>query len=186
MANDSFAINNLILKNVETHNSKDHDTSKTPEYLIQCSDFFESGVDGFDNASPCLWVEMGFAKTVKYDSSGKLSGDGKIINDDPVVCMNYGSWGPIIQQYMFEGTKIKAIGVKRFRSVEKHKEVIQELTYSTCLIKTYKQKGDTIIFTFCYVSLEDASVSFDHEGKKLGRTATMFDTISLKVTSKHG
>jgi hypothetical protein len=174
----------MLNKSSESHNSE-NGGAQTPQYIIQCKEFFGSDIEGFeDNSTPCLWIEVGSVRLSTYDSSGELFGDGRIITRDPIVCMKYGSWAPIIQQYMFEGKNIPAISVKRFVSINGTKVIIQELNYDTCLMKTYEQDGDTITFTFCFVAVEDVNIAYDHEGKKLGNTATKFDTGSLKITNK--
>ncbi|MDR0677752.1 MAG: hypothetical protein LBF57_03745 [Holosporaceae bacterium] len=157
----------------------------TPQYMIKCKDFFMSEVDGMDgDSAPCLWIELGAARMVTWDSSGEQSGDGKIITKDPVVCMKAGSWNPVIQQFMYEGKTVTSIAILRLISIHGTKVVIQEITYETDLIKTYQQHGDTITFSFCYVVGTDVIITYDSEGNKLGQSAVTFDSNTLKVTAK--
>lgn len=174
----------MLNKSTESHN-QDGGGAQTPQYIIQCEDFFDSDIDGFEgDATPCLWVEVGSCRLATYDSSGELSGDGRIVTQDPVVCMKYGSWGPIIQQYMWEGKHNEKMSIKRFTNIKGTKIIIQELNYKICLIKTYHQSGDTITFSFCAVEVEDVSIAYDQkDGTKIGNTATQFNTSSLKVTT---
>jgi hypothetical protein len=174
--------NDMAAKSGESLNS-DKGGAQTPQYIIVCEDFFDSDIEGFEeNASPALWAEVGAARIATYDSSGESTGDGRIVTQDPIVCMKYGSWSPLIQQYMFEGKVVKEIGIKRFISINKTKEIIQELTYSICQIKTYVQAGDTTTFTFCFENMIDSSLSYDHEGKALGRYAVNYNIATMKVT----
>lgn len=157
--------------------------ASTPQYIIKCKEFFDSEIENFEeDSSPCLSIEVGSARLATYDSSGELSGDGRIVTLDPVVKMKYGSWAPIIQQYMYEGKKLETISIKRFISINGTKIIIQELNYQNCLIKNYMQEEDLITFSFCFVILEDVNIAYDHEGQKIGNTATIFNTSTLKVT----
>jgi hypothetical protein len=162
--------------------------AKTPQYVITCKEFFDSDIEGMaDDGTPCLWIETGGARLATFDSSGELSGDGKIISKDPIVCMKYGSWGPLIQQYMFEGKKLDKITVTRLTSINTTVIPIQTLDYEVCLIKTYEQTGDTITFSFCYVSITDTNIAYDHStGEKIGQTAMKFNFGSLKVELNEG
>lgn len=178
--------NKMQTKDYESNNA-DMGSAYTPQYMISCEDFFSSNVEGMeDDSAPCLWVETGGARIATYDSSGELSGDGRIVCKDVVVCMKYGSWGPIIQQYMFEGKKLETIAIKRMISINGTKVIIQTITYGTCLIKTYEQSGDTITFTYCYVSLEDVNTAYGHDGTKVGNTGVKFDYSTLKSESVSG
>ncbi|MDR2158112.1 MAG: hypothetical protein LBO02_02230 [Holosporaceae bacterium] len=162
--------------------------AKTPQYVITCKDFFDSDIEGMDeDSTPCLWIETGGGRLVTYDSSGELGGDGKIVNKDPVVCMKYGSWGPLIQQYMYTGKKLDLITVTRLTSIEQTIVPIQRLEYATCLIKTYEQYGDTVTFSFCYIEITDTNIAYNHNtGEKLGQTAMKFNMGSLKVELNEG
>ncbi|MDR1982976.1 MAG: hypothetical protein LBQ08_04245 [Holosporaceae bacterium] len=165
--------------------------SKTPQYVIQCpgTDIFTSdlgkisGKDASSDTAPCLWIETGAARLATYDSSGQLSGDGKVVSCDPIVLMKYGDWAPSIQQLMIEGKKIDQIIIKRVVSIRQTLEVIQEIDYSTCLIKTYKQEGGTIMFSFNYVEVTDLSRVFGHEGDLLGQRGMKFNSSNLKIES---
>ncbi len=97
--------------------------------------------------------------------------------------MKYGSWGPILQQYMYEGTKLDTIGIYRLMDINGEIIIAQKLFYKTCLIKTYDQEADKIMFTFCYVALEDLHIAYDTEGHKLGQNGMQFDFTTLKVKS---
>ena len=178
--------NKTLNKDYESNNA-DMGSAYTPQYMISCEDFFSSNVEGMeDDSAPCLWVETGGARIATYDSSGELSGDGRIVCKDAVVCMKYGSWGPIIQQYMFEGKKLDTIAIKRMISINGTKVIIQTITYGTCLIKTYEQSGDTITFSYCYVSIEDVNTAYGHDGTKVGNTGVKFDYSTLKSESVSG
>jgi hypothetical protein len=87
---------------------------------------------------------------------------------------------------MFKGDKIASITVKRLISVKATLVVIQEIQYDTCLFKTYEQAGDTITFSFCYVTLTDLSKAFNHDGTPAGNVGVKFDFGSLKVEPLSG
>ncbi|MDR0678315.1 MAG: hypothetical protein LBF44_02135 [Holosporaceae bacterium] len=179
--------------NKSSNNSLNTTTSgaKTPQYVIQCpgTDIFTSdlgkigGKDASEDTAPCLWIEMGAARLATYDTSGQLSGDGKIVSQDPQVLMKYGDWAPVIQQLMYEGKKIEKIVLKRVISIRQTLEVVQEIEYGTCLMKTYRQEGDTINFSFCYVDVTDLSRAFGSDGNLLGQRGTKFNCANLEVKS---
>ncbi|MDR3179978.1 MAG: hypothetical protein LBT70_03705 [Holosporaceae bacterium] len=170
--------------------SKDESTNSdmgaaaTPQMLIVCEDFFECDVDGFtDNATPCLWFDIGCCRLITNDSTGELSGDGRVIAQDPVVCMKYGSWAPIIQEYLYSGKNVPKIGLRRLSSINGTKVIIQEVNYEICLMKTYRQKDDTIEFTFSAITVEDINILYDNTGTKIGNTGTKFDYSTMLVTT---
>ncbi|MDR0632419.1 MAG: hypothetical protein LBF54_04270 [Holosporaceae bacterium] len=164
----------------------------TPQYTITCPDIFGSDlgeIDGNDasaDTSPIIWIVLGSARLATYDSSGELSGDGRIVCRDIIICMKYGGWAPVIQQYMYEGKKIDKITVKRLISINGTLIVIQEITYETCLFKTYEQNGDTITFTFTFVKYTDLSKAYGHDGTAIGNVGVTFDYGSVKVESISG
>jgi hypothetical protein len=177
---------------LDKHTTLDKDKStmhgaQTPQYIIKCPDFFSCDVEGYEDVgAPCYGVRHGASRLITYNSSGQLSGDGKVVTSDTVVCMKYGDWSPIIYQFMREGRTLEAMGIWRFISVEGTKKCIQELNYKQCQIKTYKQyligeDMEYIVFSFGYVWVEDACIVYDHAGKSLGRTATSFNIGTLKV-----
>lgn len=156
---------------------------KTPKYVIKCAKLFSSEMKGLEDCAPCDWVKTGGSRITSFDASGKMSGDTKITGKDPIISMKYGPWGPILQQYMYEGTKLDEICIYRLMDINGEVSTTQELSYTTCLIKTYDQDADKIIFSFCYVSLEDLHIAYDHDGKKVGQNGMQFDFTTLKVKS---
>lgn len=158
-----------------------HKNGKTPKYVVCCEKLFSSEIKGLEDCAPCEWVKTGGSRLTSFDASGKLSGDTRITGKDPIISMKYGSWGPILQQHMYEGTKLDTIGIYRLTDINGEIIITQKLHYKTCLIKTYDQDADKIEFSFCYVSLEDLHIAYDHEGRKLGQNGMQFDFTTLKV-----
>ena len=97
--------------------------------------------------------------------------------------MKNGPWGPILQEFMYAGKELKEISIYQVMDVHNEKIKMQELNYSNCLIKTYDQEADRILFTFCFASVEDLQIAYDHHGKKLGQHGMQFDFTTLKVKS---
>ncbi len=156
---------------------------KSPKYVVRCKDIFSSSMKGLEDCAPCDWVKTGGSRITTFDSSGKLNGDTTISGKDPIVCMQYGPWAPILQQYMYTGTKLEKISIYRLMDINGEKIIIQQLNYTTCLIKTYDQEADKILFTFCFVSLEDLQIAYTQDGHKLGQNGMKFDFSMLKVQS---
>ena len=169
-----------------------HGGGHTPQYTITCPDIFGSDlgqIDGNDastDTAPIIWVIVGSARLATYDSSGELSGDGRVVCRDIIICMKYGGWAPVIQQYMYEGKKVDKIVIKRLISVNGTLIVIQEITYETCLFKTYEQNGDTITYTFTFVKYIDLSKAYGHDGTAVGNVGVEFDCGSATVKSVGG
>jgi hypothetical protein len=183
--------NNPLAQGDESHNSH-VGGAKTPQYVITCKDIFSSdlgkigGSDASADTAPLLWIETGGARLATYDSSGQLSGDGKIVCKDPIAHMKYGDWSPLIQQNMYEGKKIDKITIRRLISVNSTLVVIQTIDYETCLFKTYEQTGDTITFSFCYTKITDLSTAYDHDGQATGNVGVSFNFGNLEVTPMNG
>mgnify|MGYP007035339624 CR=1 FL=1 len=156
---------------------------KSPKYVVRCDKLFSSEMKGLEDCAPCDWVKTGGSRITSFDASGKLVGNAKITGKDPIISMKYGPWGPVLQQHMYNGTTLEMIHVYRLSDVNGEKIIMQELNYDTCLIKTYDQNGDNIVFTFCYVSVEDLHVSYDQDGNKLGQSGMQFNFTTLKVKS---
>jgi hypothetical protein len=166
-------------------------SGKTPQFVISCKDIFNSelgsigGADASADTAPCVTVDLGSARVATYDSSGQQSGDGTIVSKDIHIGMKYGSWGPIIQQRLYEGTKIDEIVIKRLISINGTLVVIQEITCKICMFKTYTQEGDIIMFSFCFVNYTDLSKSYDHDGNPLGVIGVEinYSTVGVKGIS---
>lgn len=175
--------NSRIIHNQDSEHSETVGKGKTPKYVIKCAKLFSSKMKNLEDCAPCDWVKTGGSRITSFDASGKLNGDTRITGKDPIVSMKYGPWGPVLQQYMYEGTKLEEICVYRLMDINGEVIIIQQLNYDTCLLKTYDQDEDKIIFTFCYVALEDLHISYDQDGHKLGQNGMQFDFTTLKVKS---
>jgi hypothetical protein len=166
-------------------------SGKTPQFVITCPDIFNSelgqigGADASADTAPCITVDLGSARIATYDSSGQQSGDGSIVSKDIQIYMKYGSWGPVIQQRLYEGTKTDQISIRRLISINGTLVVIQEIICKTCMFKTYTQDGDTIRFSFCFVNYTDLSKSYAHDGTALGVVGVEIDygTVGVKPIS---
>jgi hypothetical protein len=166
-------------------------SGKTPQYVITCKDVFNStlgeigGADASADTAPCKSIKLGSGRLATYKSSGQQVGDGQIVGSDIWVWMEYGSWSPIIQQYLYEGKKMDEISIKRLISISGTLVVIQEIVCKTCMFKTYDQTGDTIAFSFCYVNYTDMSKSYGHDGTALGTIGVEIDygTVGVKPIS---
>lgn len=159
------------------------DGGKAPKYVIKCDKIFSSSMEKFKDCAPCDWIKVGGARITTFDSSGKLNGDTTISGKDPAVCMKNGPWGPVLQEFMYAGKELKRISIYQIMDIHNEKVKMQELNYSNCLIKTYDQEADKILFTFCFASVEDLQITYDHEGKKLGQLGMQFDFTTLEVKS---
>ncbi|MDR1334654.1 MAG: hypothetical protein LBJ19_00015 [Holosporaceae bacterium] len=188
---NSAVISSLMDKQTSLDNgTQKRAGAQTPQYMIKCKEFFSCDVEGCENeCAPCYGVQHGASRLITYNSSGQLSGDGQILINDTMVCMKYGDWGPIIYQFMVEGKTLENLSIWRYISVEGTKKCIQELNYKQCQIKTYRQYlegegNEYIVFSFGYVSVEDACIVYDHTGGNTGKVATIFNIGTLKVEAK--
>ena len=144
--------------------------ARTPEFTITCDPFFDSTMAGFEaNTAPCWMVETGGYRLTTYDSTDEVFGSGKISASAPIVWMKYGSWAPIIQQYLADGTIIESIVVRRWTSSAGTKMILQEITYKTCVITRYKQVKNRIVFSFAYLDITDVSTSLKPDGSEKGK-----------------
>lgn len=176
----------MLNKSAESHNSA-VGAAKTAQYVIQCKDlFFSSEIEpqsgdkvkvNSDYAAPCLWFELGSSRLNTYDTSGELFGDGRIVAKSPIVCMKYGSWAPVIQQYLFEGRSIDELSIYRLQSAEGTARIIQQLNFKTCVVTIYEQFGDSIVFSFSYIVLQDACDVFAFRSNSEGRAGWLATTI---------
>ncbi|GHT95579.1 hypothetical protein FACS1894122_13200 [Alphaproteobacteria bacterium] len=168
----------------------DDDVESTPQFLVVCDDFFEHALDdvqddegyGCDNAAPCLWFNIGSTRFIKRDTGG-VSMDSRIIGNDPTVHMKYGSWGPLIQEQLYSGKNIPAIGIRRLSSVNGTKVIVQAIDYENCMLKTYQQMDDTIEFSFSATSAQDVAIVFDDNGTKRGNLGTKFNYTTKLIDS---
>ena len=159
--------------------------SHTPQFLIKCDDIFSSDIDGSEkDGAPCLWIDTGSERHATHDASGEHTGDGKVVGEDVIVCMKYGSWGPLLQEGMLAGKVLDEINIHRLISNHGKQVTAQELTYENCLIKFYRQSGDHIIFSFGYSAVEDLKIKYDAKGTKTGQVGMKFDFSKLKVEGK--
>lgn len=154
---------------------------ESPKYVVKCKDIFSSTMKGLEDCAPCDWVKTGGSRIATFDSSGKLNGDTTITGKDPVICMQYGPWAPVLQEFMYSGKPLEQISVYRLMDINGEKIKIQELNYSVCLIKTYDQEADKILFTFCFSTLEDLQIAYNQDGHKLGQNGMQFDFTTLEI-----
>ncbi|GHT91646.1 hypothetical protein FACS1894122_04380 [Alphaproteobacteria bacterium] len=159
----------------------------SPQYIIVCKDFFMSEIDGegdtvngdqnefSKNSTPCLSFDVGSSRLITNNSTGEINGDGRIVCDDPTVCMRYGSWAPKLQTALYEGTMISAIGIRRFSCIQGVKVIVQSLDYELCCIKTYRQQDDTIMFSFSALITQDVTTLIDPSGQKVGNVGSRFN-----------
>lgn len=163
---------------------EEHDKSHTPRLIVQSKDLFDSSIEGFKDATPCLEISTASERKVAKNGAGQLDGDGHVSLHDVIVCMKYGSWGPKINAAVIEGHKIPKLIIKRFITLHKQIVVIQEMTFENCTIKKYSQDSDLIVFAFCFTKGEDTHIHYDENGRKKGVTSMEFDATTLKGNSK--
>jgi hypothetical protein len=156
--------------------------SKSAQYLIYCKDFFESSVEtsdgegGSEGGIPCLSIQTASARPVTYDSSGELDGDGKVSFRNAIVRMKYGVWGPKLQDAMFQGKKIENIAVCRLSQINGNNMAVQVFGFDSCVIKTYTQVRDIIIFSFAFAIYRDIKIVYDAEEATMqGIVGVQFD-----------
>ncbi|GHU11174.1 hypothetical protein FACS189449_02090 [Alphaproteobacteria bacterium] len=163
--------------------NNDTDAAITPQFLVVCEDLFDSELDGFDNATPCEWFDVGSSRFITTNDAGGVSRDSKIVGSDPVIQMKYGSWGPLIQEYLYSGKNIPTIGIRRLSCINGTKVIIQAIDYETCLVKTYRQQEDLIEFTFSAITAQDVVTVYDEKGTKQGNLGTKFDYSTMLINA---
>ncbi len=156
---------------------------RSPKYVVKCGDLFSSTMEGLEDFAPCDWMKAGGARLAQLDSSGKMTGDVVITGKYPLVRMLYGPWGPILQQAMYQGLPQEEICIYRLSDINGEKIITQELHYLTCLIRTYDQEADKILFSFCFKIVQDLQIAYDQEGNKLGKNGMEYDFTTLKVNN---
>lgn len=177
----------MLDKSTESHNNA-MVGAKTAQYMIQCEQlYFSSAIKeqpaddkvkvNPDTAAPCLWFEVGTSRLNTYDTSGELYGDGRVVAKCPIVCMKYGAWAPVIQEYLYKGMCIDEINIYRLQSAEGTTRIIQQLNFKNSVVTVYEQFGDTIVFSFSYVLLQDVCDIFEFNSKK-GRSGVYATTIN--------
>ena len=152
--------------------------AETPQYLIKSKDIFDSDIsdgDYMETAAPCLNVEMEFARNGTYDSSGENSQDGRMLARPTFVCMRFGQWGPKLQERMFKANKIDQIEIHRMKSIEGELKPLQVVTFKKCLLRSYKQDGDVIAFSFIFAIVNDTITMYDSNHKPLGKVSSEYD-----------
>lgn len=165
--------------------SKQQRGAESAQCIVKCPDLgFTCNVAGFEtDSTPCIDFEIGGSRLNTYDSSGELNGDGQMSADDAIVYMKYGSWGPLIQQRMYNGNTLSCISIIRLASIEKSNEIVQQIDFENCLIKTYKQKRSFIMFSFSFAILRDTSNKFTHDAQLVGAVATEVNYPAMTVKS---
>ncbi|MDR2766259.1 MAG: hypothetical protein LBB63_02225, partial [Holosporaceae bacterium] len=103
-------------------------------------DIFTSEIKDRDKSSPCDEASFGCRRLTNNNvSAGEMPNFGEVINDDVQVEMDYGSWAPVIQNYLLNGTTIETITIRRVMNIKNKIEDLQVITYGSCLFKTYEQ-----------------------------------------------
>ena len=96
----------------------------------------------------------------------------------------YGPWGPLLQERIVNGEVLDIIRIYKLGTKQGDQSIDQQLTYENCLIKTYRQSGDHLTFSFSYTALEDLKTKYDSKGMKVGQIGTRFDFAKLQDENK--
>ncbi|MDR2067367.1 MAG: hypothetical protein LBP41_00025 [Holosporaceae bacterium] len=146
-------------------------------------DIFSSEIKDREGSSPCDEATAG-CKRLTNDSvaAGEMPNFGDVINYDVEVEMDFGSWGPMIQSYLYDGTTIKKIIIRRVMNINNELVDIQTTTYESCLFKSYKQVGKRITFSFSWENKEDINVARARDGKKIGQYGVSYDSATGVAT----
>lgn len=156
----------------------------TPQYVINAESIFKSHMEGYQQWAPCLWFELGTARINTLDSSDQFTGDGRVVSKTTSVCMKYGSWGPILHEYLATGHPITNIVIKRLATVHSGFVELQATQYTNSYITTYEQRGEKIFFTFSFEKITDAQLVYNNAGVREGVSAFEFDyTKALSNTN---
>lgn len=157
-------------------------SSVTPQWVVECPQLFSGTIQGREgNTTPCLWIKVGAYRDTSYDTSGELYGDGAVVSDNVVVAMRYGSWGPFIQDFMYNGKNIPKISLVRFSHIEGTQIEVQRIDYFVCKICQYVQKDDIITWSFNFVKVIDTNIAYNNDGSKIGNAAVEYNSDSLLV-----
>ncbi|MDR1561200.1 MAG: hypothetical protein LBS23_02485 [Holosporaceae bacterium] len=146
-------------------------------------DIFSSEIKDRENAAPCDHELFACQRLASSNiAAGEMPNFGDIINGDPEIRMLYGSWAPGIQRALLDGTTIEFIIIRRVMNIKNKIEDIQVITYGSCLIKTYRQEGDEIIFSFSWETREDRNLARQRDGQMLGQFAVLYNSATGETT----
>jgi hypothetical protein len=86
----------------------------------------------------------------------------------------------MIQGRLAKGIVITKITIKKALFIMGKIETVQVMEFSNCVIQSYQQKGDIILFTFRYSSYSDSHTEFK-DGTKGGTAATQVDLAKWEI-----
>lgn len=179
MSNDNMK----LFADINNHSIDKYDGSEnayigaahTPQYTITNDILFANVGPSESNTAPCLWIDTGSTRLLTYDSSFEVLGDGKVVGQQPVVCMKLGSWVPRIQEALGKSTLLESITTKRIANVNGVSTPLQETIYENCIVSLFRQRGDIIFFSFSYSKLTDRIIIIKSDGSEQGSVATLMD-----------
>ena len=172
----------LAMRSYQASQNATHLAGHTPQWVIECQDIFNSTSkeEWGGNGTPCLWVKLGSKRLISHDCSGQLTGDGRILPSDTVVCMKHGTWGPMLEMCMWNHVTLANVKIHRIMQAQGETVILQTFEHTTCCVKNYQQEGDYIEFSFNFMMFKDIFIKYDKEGGKVGQVASFYNYETLE------
>lgn len=122
-------------------------SKSTPEWMISIDNIFEDG-NSYENDSTLIEL-FGFTYGTERETTGHsvnqlLSSSATRFSDLIIVIQN-GSYSPILEQRMNDGTCISNVIIKRFGWINNLLAPLEERTFQTCYITRFKQILDYVV-----------------------------------------
>lgn len=154
----------------------------TPDYMIKIGALTKSGVKALQKFSQLDSYQEMIGHTVSHHVAGTLFSSGSVTASHVTIWLPSGSWLSNVLNAMNAGQEIKDIVIKKLANIQKNNVTTMEILYSGCHIIEYKPDGNRAILTFRFVKRKQTYTEYGQDGKKKGKTSTLFDF--LKNSSK--
>lgn len=157
-----------------------------PKYVIVADGVFEDEHHGYKNAGLCHTFKTSIYRM--HEDSSAVSAPlkhGKLIRKDVIACIPVGRWGASIQSHISESKIIPVISIIRVEYSKGFENTVQKTDFKKCLIMTYDQVDDKILFSFSYDSKTDDFTDYTKDGVKRGHAAYTVEDDDKHKTIKN-
>ena len=157
----------------------DIDNLPSYKWLISSDKIFSSKIEKFTNCAEFLYMEFQVARFGTFE--GNKFAESIVSANDVKIYMRPGSYCAAIQGKMAAGTVISKITLQKIVSNFSAVVVLEEKTFSSCVIQSFSRIKETVCFSFRYASYSDSYTDYGGDGSKIGTSAVNVDVTKWEI-----
>lgn len=159
--------------------------SKSPNYLVQCSDWFpdNSAIADFPNSVVAYNIRTSEIRNscsnIGFAAKGlsRLYGDGQVLQYGILVTMPIGAWTPLIRANLHNCDIIATLSLHRVTHIMGMTVPLRTITCTNNIITTCNTEGDMMSFSIASKTVTDTVSVYDETGNQKGTVGQKTDYI---------